>query len=351
MSAYADDGDVPAENLSLEHIREIEKEEQLEQASELYLRWLETNTDAPEFVSVLIHVADIESNPFIALNVLLSNLSTIDNSSERVLVLKRIALLNELLGNLELAESYYESTLELLRKEPDEEADIDIELSIVCILFEEGRLLEAKERLEDLITSKRQIHPNAKILLLLGRIHMMEGDYIEAKRCYEQVLQEIPENDYYSQALIGMYDVSIEEGDEEKANAFLEELKARFQRTPEYLLYFNDISTRSFITPLVLIKPKKSSRVGLNADKSSTQSIGDTLVHIQTGSFTSRENALYMVNELSKKGFEAEIVESNLPNKTYHRVMLIEAYHPDQTLEVLLKLKEAGFEGFRVFDP
>ena len=70
---------------------------------------------------------------------------------------------------------------------------------------------------------------------------------------------------------------------------------------------------------------------------------------VQTGSFRDRENAEYMVRDLKASGFEAEVVEKTIAGSLYYRVVIGPLMTVDQAQAVLMKLKDASFEGVLLF--
>jgi cell division protein FtsN len=72
-------------------------------------------------------------------------------------------------------------------------------------------------------------------------------------------------------------------------------------------------------------------------------------VLVQTGSFRDRENAEYMVRDLKASGFETEIMEKQIGGTLYYRVVIGPLMTVDKAQAVLMKLKDAGFEGVLLF--
>jgi len=70
---------------------------------------------------------------------------------------------------------------------------------------------------------------------------------------------------------------------------------------------------------------------------------------VQTGSFRDRENAEYMVRDLETAGFKAGIVEKRIGGTLYYRVVIGPLMTVDQAQAVLMKLKDASFEGVLLF--
>jgi cell division septation protein DedD len=70
---------------------------------------------------------------------------------------------------------------------------------------------------------------------------------------------------------------------------------------------------------------------------------------VQTGSFRDRENAEYMARDLKAGGFEAEIVEKTIGGILYYRVVIGPLMTVEKAQAVLMKLKDASFEGVLLF--
>jgi cell division protein FtsN len=70
---------------------------------------------------------------------------------------------------------------------------------------------------------------------------------------------------------------------------------------------------------------------------------------VQTGSFRDQENAEYMVRDLETSGFEAGIAEKQIGGTLYYRVVIGPLMTVDQAQAVLMKLKDAGYEGVLLF--
>ncbi|HEQ71354.1 MAG TPA: SPOR domain-containing protein [Spirochaetia bacterium] len=67
---------------------------------------------------------------------------------------------------------------------------------------------------------------------------------------------------------------------------------------------------------------------------------------IQVGSYTMKENADYMVRDLSKLSFTAQIVEAVVNGKTYYRVFVGDALSPDEAQVLLARLQDKGIGGY-----
>ncbi len=78
------------------------------------------------------------------------------------------------------------------------------------------------------------------------------------------------------------------------------------------------------------------------------------VVGVQTGSFSVKENAEYMVRDLREEGFsEAEVRRREVGDSTYYQVFVPVSSsqgHRSEAQRVVVELKELGFEGFLLFD-
>ncbi|MFP4011447.1 MAG: SPOR domain-containing protein, partial [Spirochaetaceae bacterium] len=68
---------------------------------------------------------------------------------------------------------------------------------------------------------------------------------------------------------------------------------------------------------------------------------------VQVGSFRGEDNARDMRREMERIGFDAEIRKG--PDGRFHRV-IIPVAEATEAQELLVRLKEQGFEGFLLFD-
>lgn len=89
------------------------------------------------------------------------------------------------------------------------------------------------------------------------------------------------------------------------------------------------------------------------ANTGSTTSWGNdsatrTVYGVQTGSFRDAENAQYMVRDLQNQSFQARQRRRTVGNNEFHQVYVpVEDGDPQ---EILVRLKESGFEGFLLFE-
>jgi len=70
---------------------------------------------------------------------------------------------------------------------------------------------------------------------------------------------------------------------------------------------------------------------------------------VQVGSFLDPENAHYMIRDLKASGFDAGIMEKRIGDTVYYRVVIGPAQTAEKAQAVLMKLKDASFEGVLLF--
>ncbi len=99
---------------------------------------------------------------------------------------------------------------------------------------------------------------------------------------------------------------------------------------------------------ITLTTPEKTSlaEVPANARTEEKKPENDTPVLIQVGLYGQQENAKAMVDRLKAKGFTGTTSQKQVSGNTYWQVTVLPGSNPNQTI---LRLKDAGFESFPVF--
>jgi cell division protein FtsN len=71
---------------------------------------------------------------------------------------------------------------------------------------------------------------------------------------------------------------------------------------------------------------------------------------VQAGSFRDPENARYLARDLVARGFEAHLVEKTVGEVRYYRVVVGREQSSESAQALILRLKDAGFEGFLLLE-
>jgi hypothetical protein len=163
-----------------------------------------------------------------------------------------------------------------------------------------------------------------------------------------------------------IFDISSRSGREDKMKAAFEGLKKEYSGSLEYRLAeltLNGTRTvRPFPSPSALLNPagktagisslegKKIHSIPARTEERKT----DPAAAIQTGSFSMKENAEYMVKDLKTYGFNPVIREEDRAGgeKIYKVLVPLDPHQRtiEETQHVLIRLKEKGVEGFLLFE-
>lgn len=255
-----------------------------------------------------------------------------------------LAGIEEILGNLESAQKYYQSASLALPKNKD----FGSLLASAVLLFELGnyRGAEAQATVIKETCRVEKIVESAEVLL--SRVFFAtERDEKALQIAFSLMRKERLQ----PSALLWIIEISgIQEKDDLRTRA-RELLLSQYPDSPEAAIQ-NGKAGRV---------PSPSVFLGLTqrgGDETSSETqtavISETLeestaVSVQTGSYSVRENAEYALKDLEDEGFAAEIKERTIGEKIYYRVLLTGVL-PETVERVILELKEKGFEGFRVYE-
>lgn len=158
------------------------------------------------------------------------------------------------------------------------------------------------------------------------------------------------------QGLLALAEASRRLGQPADFDRLLDQLKTEFPHSPELALLAAEGRVDRALSPRRLLRaaaapepqPPKPPQEPQPPPPSPTDMPPSATVRIQTGSFTLAENATFMARDLKTAGFATITEKAELAGKTYYRVLLAKTYAPDEARTALIRLKEAGFEGFIV---
>jgi tetratricopeptide (TPR) repeat protein len=351
--------------------------------------WAEEELDKTSSSELLKDLVNLEQN--------LDKSETGSKSSDRLFILKQLALLEELRGQLEVAQEYYYKAVKLAAGE--EKATLLFELT--RLLLEQGHVDNAKENLSyitKLSTNKELLAMSAVleafIAHLENEIKGSESKYLSVIKQYKGTTSEV-------KALLGL--ISLNYYQPEKIAPYLNQLHELAPESPEYALALGMINSANQIPAKATLQQKPSWSVkykmhplrlfmhfenvdlqekqlqdssvssptlsqlpadlikgqGISEEQGITAHIDKNkqpvvtpetpALYVQTGSFSDKENAEFMILDLKKANFKAELNIATLNNRTYYKVLMGPFDSEDKITELLLKLKENGFEGFLSF--
>lgn len=140
--------------------------------------------------------------------------------------LNALAFLDEKLGKIDEARSYYQTAISLT---PD---DLSVRNNYGRFLCEEGEIQKGMELLNATINDRLNERPWLA-MTNLGRCYMRLAQYSEAQTYFEQALQL---NENYAPALLEMQKVNYQQGNFSTAKVYLQHYAQLSEPTPESLL-------------------------------------------------------------------------------------------------------------------
>jgi tetratricopeptide (TPR) repeat protein len=308
--------------------------------------WLVDHTEDPAFTAVLEKYYHTESSIKLLRKSLSQILERTENEAYRILILERTAWVEELSGNIDSARKAYKDAAELA----EGEVKSTYLLSSARLLYEEGEWEAAEKELSQAVTY-------AENEMVIGQCNLLQANlYLAADNpeMAAKMLLSIVNSDNLTEkssvkaaALLSL--AQMYRNDREKAGVYINSLRDSYPDSPEYGLALEIVGKSSFISyPLsparYLIAPER-----IKADiKKEFEEVSEVM--IQTGSFTVKENADYMLKALESKEFPAKIVSIEMHGKTYYRVVIGGFNSSKQIQETIIRLKEFGFEGFQTTD-
>lgn len=264
-------------------------------------------------------------------------LPLMDNSPSKQFLLGESAVLHDLLGRLEKAQSLYERAALFF---PERILHEKL-LRSAEILFETGSYARASSQARAILAGAAEDEIRLAAETLLLEIEACSGSREETKRKLLRLLRTAP--DVRSASLLYRWyraAVTLELAAEAER---LEKLViGGFPGSPEAAILTGEGPYAEGVKPSDYLLPELLEK-GVPQETSSSETAA-----IQTGFFRNRKNAAQMRDRLIEKGFTAEIHEKSMEEEIFYSVLV-----PDIPLSrsqaTVLALKEEGFDGFLVF--
>lgn len=386
--------------------RNLAADGKLQDAAADYSKWLAENPGHPSFGIVLIEAADSQLSIERSLELLRVYTPRVRDPRQREICRAYQIDLLEMLGRTEQA-------LGLLRSFPLTPRWLYRQAQL---LYQQGLIEEAEKFLEQALTAlqgsttdgpeedggtggdaggsgqpenRRELQ--ARIWLLLARIHGLEGKQREAEPLYRLLITTYGDTTVAPAIYLAYYEFLTAIGREEEAVEQLEKLARGFPDSPELALIQaqggngrityapspsrflprelpvpvgKDIESGEPApsgeagTPVAAASPGEPALSGKAATAETTPSTpaaaeeekpSPRTVLVQAGSFLDPENAHYMIRDLKANGFDAGIMEKRIGDTVYYRVVIGPAQTAEKAQAVLMKLKDASFEGVLLF--
>jgi cell division septation protein DedD len=327
----------------------------------LYREWLLANGDAQEFAQVLSRAADAASEVNDALRLLAEFAPRVREAAAREALLERQAALLRLSGRIEEA-------LVVQIGLPETPSRL-VERAGLCL--ELGLRGEAEQILQR-VRESADAEAAAAARVLLARVYLATERAALAEAELRGLLRDQPETQAVPAALLALGETLRECGDDKGAAQALAELKARFPASPESLLA-GAPGARHAALPQRLLPPTPQPQLpaeeatpklpipqppdtaGLAPPPLAVPAEGAAQPEprkalVQAGSFRDPENAHYLARDLGARGFEARVVEKPLGGIRYYRVVVGPEQTPQEAQTLILRLKDAGYEGFLLLE-
>ncbi len=352
----------------LKEAQELADQGNLHEASLRYLSWLNRNKGSEDYTSVLLRVLELQDNAHEALRILEIYGPEVLNRHDQNTIKHYQTLLLGMMGRIEEASALYTEI----------EAPYPMLYETALLLFEQGLMHESELRVKSVLSDPQDAELIAMAKHLLARIYAATGRKREAEKIFTLLLERYSDTSLSPVVMLSYFEFLYFDNREPEAEKLLKSLESRYPESPEFILargIWEKSSDRSmsfapspsrYLSSLAEKAPEQvTSEEGFEeplkgTDKSgpqetrptetALQETGPQEALIQTGSFHVLENAQYMVLDLKKRGFKAEIREAVIRGDKYYRVVIGPVALPEESQKILIGLKEEGFEGMLLFD-
>jgi len=306
------------------------------EAVTLYRTWLAANAGSSSFGEVLLKGASAAPEASLALALLVEFGPQIPDAGQRAEALERRLALLRLLGR-------FEEALELERAQAPSPANL---YDQALLSYEQGELDPAEKILSGLVqedSAPSEPETAARSLYLLALIYTETDRFAEAERTLRTLAERYPGSGIAPAALLASRELELKRNNPAGAEQAAQELCRRFPSSPECALASRAGNrVRLSPTPARLLSGLERQPVSSPAPQASSPAPEAV---VQVGSFRDEENAGYLVRDLKAKGFVARVAEAVIRGVRYYRVVIGSVQDPEQAQAMLVRLKEAGFEG------
>lgn len=354
----------------------------LQDAAAAYTKWLAENSGHPSFGIVLMEAADSQLSIERSLELLRVYTPRVQDLLQREICRASQIDLLEMRGRTEqalgLLRSFsptprwlYRQARLLYQQGLTEEAETFLEQALTAL---QGSTTGGPEESGDAGSSgqpesRRELQ--ARIWLLLARIHGLEGKQREAEPLYRLLITSYGDTTVAPATLLAYYEFLTSLGREGEAAEQLEKLARGFPDSPELALAQGGDGRIAYApSPSRFLPQELPAPVGKGIEAAEQASSGEAAIAeakptaptaaeeekppplnvlVQTGSFRDPENAHYMIRDLKASGFDAGIMEKRIGDTVYYRVVIGPAQTAEKAQAVLMKLKDASFEGVLLF--
>jgi cell division septation protein DedD len=346
------------------------------------IEWLAEHLEDSRFFERLIETLEGVEEPDRGVSLLNRFLPVIEEHERRYRVLLRLARLEESVGELESAQTHYQSAASARRGEWDFKALF----SSAMLLVELGDYSLAELQLTRIADRTDSTPLRQRARVHLARLKILDDDEASARN----IIEELSVDESFSPSILYLiYTLSLHLELRERAVDVKERLVKEYPRSPEAGMVQGVVDRAPSIEKVFGLlhvsekvspgaeesRPEQTAGTpekqgDMEAESAESAESADTADaadaaestgeesadtgseevarSIQTGSFRDEENARYMVKELKTYGFSAEIQEAELSGTVYHRVV-VPVESNDTAQQIMIRLKEHGYEGYPLY--
>jgi tetratricopeptide (TPR) repeat protein len=322
--------------------------------------WLKANPLSPEFVKTLFHAADIHPDLKQSIVLLEKYQGTPPDKAAQSAITGKTATLYEISGNFPKAQRLYE---EAYSANPGEETFAFLYRS-ARLLFELGETRKSEDQARVISSLCKNPVTKKRAAFLLTRIIAASGNPENALALALRLTEDASGPADNESIYLFIFTLADSLGKQPERTLALQRLAKDYPDSPEFRIASQAAgrgggSVSALPTPSALLNPFPQPKAPSAAASSETPPAAQTpaatprqepvATAVQTGSFSVRENAEYMVKDLAAFGFTAEIRETagKTGNPVYKVVVPIP--RPEETQTLLIRLKEKSIEGFLLF--
>jgi tetratricopeptide (TPR) repeat protein len=336
----------------------------------LYREWLLANGEAEAFARTLARAVDTASAAADALRLLSEFGPRVREPAAREALLERQAALLRLSGRVEEALvaqiGLPETPVRLV-----ERAGLCLELGL------NGEAEQILQRARE--SADAEAAASARVLL--ARVYLATDREAQAEAELRGLLSDQPSALAVPAALLALGEALRQRGDGAGAAEALAQLKSRFPASPEAALAEGSTGVRYSALPQRLLpqrlppsaaqeaaSPSAAPAPAVPAPAAASPEATATApaasspaaaappaspplkALVQAGSFRDPENAGYLVRDLVAHGFAARVMEKPVEGIRYYRVVVGAEQSPESAQALILRLKDAGYEGFLLLE-
>ena len=338
--------------------RELESQGKTEEALDLYRQWLDEAAGKDELLSVAFHATGLESSLPDKIELLAAVLEKAREPGDKHDLLVALAELQEITGDLLSAQKGYVNASFVVPGNKDFESL----LSSARLLVEMGEYRDAEAQARGMVETAKDTKVTGAALVILSRIYAATEREQKAVETAIRSMED-PQNPPSVEMLYWAVELGRRVDNVPLESTALAVLETEYEGSLELALVSGDITAVPAVANLFSFGLDASSgdnttRPGIDLEAVDetdveTENIDETpgpaFLDIQTGSFLVKENAEYALQDLETEGFQAIVRERLIGEKLYYRVVVPDV--PAETVQnVLVQLKERGFEGYPLYE-